>query len=137
MKSRRKISAALLLSYILAMVLNAVVVLTCDCSSCHSPLVHKCHCEMCISNDGDTFLSQHCDCTHSHENQVTTAVTVDAERVFKSIKIAVAELPRTIVDLCDAMAMFTHEIPIISLSLLIDDAPLISKGGLRAPPVFA
>ena len=126
-----------MLAYLFAMVLNAVVVLTCDCTSCHNHSAHKCPCEMCVTCEGDTFLSQHCECTHSHENSAETGIAVDAERVLKLMKVVVAELPRTLVDLTDITSTSADSMPTVPLSVSLDEAPLLATGGLRAPPVFA
>lgn len=138
MESRRKISVALMLTYIFAIVLNAVVVLTCDCSSCHTHTAHQCLCEECaMYEDSNAMLSQHCECTHTHENRADTAVEVDTERVLKLMKVVVAELPRTLSDTMDTNLDITHDPLICPFSVPLEDDPLCGSVGLRAPPVFA
>lgn len=126
-----------MLLYVCAMALNAFVVLTCDCVSCHTHTSHTCHCEECALLEGETFLSQHCECTHSHENRTDTAVMAESERVLKLMKVVVAELPRTLADSGDTAISITHETPTCPQTVPLDDAPLLSAGGLRAPPIFA
>ena len=101
-----------MLTYLVAMVLNAVVVLSCDCISCHAHVttIH-CSCGECPMEMGRAVLSQHCECTHSHENRAEVAVTVDSERVLKLTKIAVAELPRALACPTDATSISAHETP--------------------------
>ena len=128
---------ALMLTYLFAMVLNAVVVLTCDCSSCHQHPVHTCKCGQCEMPEYATSLTQHCDCTHSHENRSETAVAVDTERVLKLMKVIVAELPRTLSDSIDSNLLTTHKTLMCPLEVPLGDDPLLGSMGLRAPPVFA
>ena len=137
MRSRGKISVALLLTYIFAMALNAFVVLTCDCASCHQHPVHSCKCSSCELLEQNPSFSQHCECTHSHENPTEVAVVADNERDLKLMRFVIAELPRTIVDTIDADLGYKESSPIVPQSLSLEDDPLISAGGLRAPPVFA
>ena len=87
--------------------------------------------------EADAYLSQHCDCTHTHENRTESAVAVDTERVLKYVKIAVAELPRAIVDAVDTTILCDCDRLIAPLKVPLSQAPLISLGALRAPPVFA
>ncbi len=138
MEIRRKISAAIMmLSCFFAMALNAFVVLTCDCTSCHTHTTHACMCEECALFEGDTFLSQHCECTHTHENSTDAGVTADSERVLKLMKVAVAELPRSLIyaiDTCSHNADSSMNCP---QSIPLVNEPCLGVGGLRAPPVFA
>ena len=127
-----------MLTYIFAMVLNTVVVLTCDCSSCHSHTAHHCSCEECVMcEDSRMMLSQHCECTHTHENRADTAVEVDTERVLRFMKVVVAELPRTLSDSMDTNLVITHDALMCPLSVPLEDDPLYGSAALRAPPVFA
>lgn len=126
-----------MLTYIFAMVLNAVVVLTCDCTSHAKHATHHCSCKECVVSENATHLSQHCDCTHSHENRADTAVTVDTERVQKFMRAAVAELPRAIADVVAPILEDTQQTRFLPLSVSLDDDPPLSAGALRAPPVFA
>ena len=84
-----------------------------------------------------TFLTQHCDCTHSHENRSETAVEVDTERVLKLMKVIVAELPRTLSDSIDSNLLTTHKTLMCPLEVPLGDDSLLGSVGLRAPPVFA
>ena len=126
-----------MLTYLCAMVLNAVVLLSCDCSSCHKHIVHSCKCSGCELLEHAPSLAQHCECTHSHENVAETALMVDSERDSKLTKIVVAELPRALASLIDATSDCAQEVPLCPLSVPLDEDPLLSAGGLRAPPVFA
>lgn len=126
-----------MLTCIFAMALNAFVVLTCDCTKCHTRVVHACNCGECIHAEGDLFFSQHCDCTHTHENTIRTGLTVESERVLKLMKIVVAELPRSLVCSVDITAVTAHDVPMAVWSVPLSDDPSISTGGLRAPPVCA
>ena len=101
MRSRGKISVALLLTYIFAMALNAFVTLTCDCASCHTRIPHSCKCESCALLEHNPSLTQHCECTHSHEAPTEIALAVDGERESKVVKIIVAELPRALAESLD------------------------------------
>jgi hypothetical protein len=127
-----------MLAYLCAMVLNAVVVLTCDCTSCHAHPTHTCMCGECAAfEEVATALTQHCECTHSHENRAEEAVTVDYERILKLSRVVVAELPRALVSFNDVTAMVAHQILGCPLSVPLDDDPQLWTCGLRAPPVFA
>lgn len=137
MRSRGKISALLMVVYIFAMVLNSVVLLTCDCASHRHHSTHSCKCEGCALLEQNPSLSQHCECTHSHEAPVDSALAVDGEKSSKVIKIVVVELPRALAESLDNIAVSVCESPTAPLSVPLDDAPLISLGGLRAPPVVA
>ena len=126
-----------MLMYLCAMVLNAVVLLSCDCSSCHKHIVHSCKCRGCELLEQSPSLSQHCECTHSHENSSEIALAVDSERDSKLIKIVVAELPRALADSAESTTSFAHQAPNCPLAVPLSDGLLLSAGGLRAPPVFA
>lgn len=137
MEIKRKISAALMLTCFFAMALNAFVVLTCDCVSCHTHTAHTCMCEDCALLEGNMSFTQHCECTHTHENRAGTGLTVENERVLKLLKIIVAELPRTLADSNDIISVATHDALMCPLAVPLEDDPLLGSVGLRAPPVFA
>ena len=137
MRSRGKISVALLLTYIFAMALNAFVTLTCDCASCHTHITHSCKCEGCALIEQNSSISQHCECTHSHEAPTEIALAVDGERESKVVRIIVAELPRALAESLDNISISACETAKVPLSVPLDDAPLLWLGGLRAPPVVA
>ena len=137
MRSRSKISVVLMLAYLFAMALNAFVTLTCDCASCHHHSTHSCKCESCVLLEQNPSISQHCECTHSHEAPVEIALAVDGEKISKSVKIVVVELSRAFAESLDNISIFACESPTAPLSVPLDDAPLLSLGGLRAPPVVA
>lgn len=137
MRSRGKISVALLLTYIFAMALNAFVTLTCDCASCHTHITHSCKCEGCALIEQNSSISQHCECTHSHEAPTEIALAVDGERESKVVRIIVAELPRALAESLDNISISACETAKVPLSVPLDDAPQLSLGGLRAPPVVA
>ena len=137
MRSRGKISVALLLTYIFAMALNAFVTLTCDCASCHTRIPHSCKCESCALLEHNPSLTQHCECTHSHDAPTEIALAVDGERESKVVKIIVAELPRALAESLDNLSISACETAKVPLSVPLDDAPQLSLGGLRAPPVVA
>ena len=126
-----------MLTYLFAMALNAFVTLTCDCTSCHHHSTHSCKCEGCALLEQNPSISQHCECTHSHEATVEIALAIDVEKVSKSFKVTVLELPRALAESLDNISIFAYESPTAPQSVPLDDAPLRSLGGLRAPPVVA
>ena len=137
MGGRGKISVALVVIYLFALVMNTCVTLTCDCVSSHSRTTHSCKCEGCALLERNPQLMQHCECTHSHEVAVEVALIADAERSSKLIKIVVVELPRALAESLDSESTSEGESPTVVLSVPLEDDPLLLLGGLRAPPVVA
>ena len=137
MRGRGKISVVLMMTYLFALVVNTFVTLTCDCVSCYAHADHNCKCEGCALLERNPSLTQHCDCTHSHETPVEIALAADGERSLKLVKIVVAELPRTLAESLDALSFYMCESPAVVLSVPLCDDPLLLLGGLRAPPVVA
>ena len=64
-------------------------------------------------------------------------MVTDNERDLKLMRVVIAELPRTIANIIDADSGYKESSPMVPRSLSLEDDPLLSVGGLRAPPIFA
>ena len=135
MKSRRIISSLLLAVYMTAMALNTLVVVMCNCNACHVHAMHAACSERCHAAASMPCLSQHCECTHSHENRTTYAMTSDGDRALKLLKAVIAELPKTLVQVPYAGEVPSAERLLCRLKVPLAEDPLVSSGALRAPPV--
>lgn len=136
MKERKVISFVLLAAYMLAMAVNACVVLTCDCASRHHRM-HACCAEMCEAVAGTMSLTQHCACTHSHENRAADAVVSDTDRTFKSLRAVVAELPRMFVWSAEPDDAGSVETVFYERHIIFIEACDLSVIAPRAPSVMA
>ena len=142
MRVRRFISLVLSAVYLFAAVFNAYAVLTCDCASQHHHAHHghTCCAKVAGVGQGAVCFTQHCDCTHSHENRSAAAVISDNCEVVRFLRAAVADLPRICIsdaecavyaDAVSAEILFCErKIPIVEVHGIPAAAP-------RAPSVEA
>lgn len=127
----------MLVVYMAAMAVNAMVVLTCRCSAGHDHSAHEACGVECTVDAGTLCFTQHCECTHSHENRFAYALTADGERAMKFMRAAVAQLPKPMIEIPGEADAMPVEKVYCEWKTPLADAPLISSGALRAPPVAA
>lgn len=128
--------------YVLSIAVNALVVLTCECMSHHGhdgdlcALSHGTECTADMGGSCPNF-TQHCACTHSHDNNQDYALVFDGDRLLKHVRAAVAELPRTLAEIPDAAPSGEPAPRHRPSDAALTPEPLVLSGALRAPPVSA
>jgi len=136
---RKFISFVFTVVYLSTMAFNSYVVLTCDCASRHHHPHHghTCCAEVCGVDESAMSFTQHCDCTHSHDNRTTIAVLSDNDRVFKSLRAIVADLPRIFATDTECVESVSAEFLFCERKIPIREFHGIPAAAPRAPSVIA